>query len=78
MELISSHGNRVGISIVGILVVCLCTAAGAYRLKKTAELKQWQKSIFEVYMELKYQVFFDMTNNIIILCYSIDIYIYNY
>ena len=53
MDLISSRGNRTGISIITVLVLSLCSAAGTYRLKKTAEIKRWQKemAVYSIQLE---------------------------
>ena len=45
MEATSFRGNRIGISITAVAALSLVTAAGTYRLKKTAEIKKWQKAL---------------------------------
>lgn len=41
----SFHGNKVGIASIIILALSFCTAAGTYRLKKSAEIRLWEKSL---------------------------------
>ena len=53
MGLISSHGNKSGIAIIGLLVLSLCSAAGTYCLKKTAEINRWQKEMQVYSLELE-------------------------
>ena len=53
MELTSFHGNKAGISIIAILVLSLCSAAGTYRLKKTAEIRRWQKTLTAYSVQLE-------------------------
>lgn len=53
MDLISSHGNKAGIAIIGFFVLSLCSAAGTYRLKKTAEINRWQKALQVYSLELE-------------------------
>ena len=53
MGLISSHGNKSGIAIISLLVLSLCSAAGTYRLKKTAEINRWQKEMQVYSLELE-------------------------
>ena len=45
MEPISSHGNRLTVAMVALLVLALITTVGTYRLKKSAEIKRWQKEL---------------------------------
>ena len=53
MEPISFHGSKAVISIAAILVLSICTVAGTYRLKKTAQIKQWQKALTSYSLELE-------------------------
>ena len=50
VESTSSRGSKIGISIIAVLAFSLCAVAGTYRLKKSAEIKLWQKSL-TVYSE---------------------------
>ena len=44
MEKISFRGNRIGITLGLVLALSLCSAAGAYRFKKIAQIKRWEKA----------------------------------
>ncbi len=39
------HGNKIGLASIVILALSFCTAVGTYRLKKSAEIKLWEKSL---------------------------------
>ena len=39
------HGNKIGLAAIIILALSFCTAAGTYRLKKSAEIRLWEKSL---------------------------------
>ena len=45
METTAFHGSRLAFSIAGIIAVSLCAVAGTYRLKKSAQLKYWEKAL---------------------------------
>ena len=45
MDSTSFHGNKVGMAAIIILALSLSTAAATYRLKKSAEIRLWEKSM---------------------------------
>ena len=45
MAPISSHGNKLAVSMSALVVLALITTVGTYRLKKSAEIKRWQKEL---------------------------------
>ena len=45
MEEISSRGNKVPFSMTALLVLAILSAAGSYRLKKTAQINRWEKEL---------------------------------
>lgn len=47
------HGNKVGIAAIIILALSFCTAAGTYRLKKSAEIRLWEKSLVNYSSQLE-------------------------
>ena len=53
METTSFHGNKVCISVIALLILALCTAAATYRLKKTAEIKRWEKEMIAYSSQLE-------------------------
>ena len=50
MEKISYHGNKAVVSLMVILALAICSMAATYRLKKTAQIRLWEKSL-AVYSE---------------------------
>ena len=58
MEPTSFHGSKAVISIAAILAICVCTVAGTYRLKKSAQIRQWQKALaaYSVQLEKENQI----------------------
>ena len=50
MDSILSHGNKAGFGAIILLALSLCTAVGTYRLKKSSEIKLWEKTL-AVYSE---------------------------
>ena len=50
MEAILSRGNKVFVSLTAILALAVCSAVVTYRLKKSAQIKLWEKSL-EAYSE---------------------------
>ena len=53
MEGISFHGNKIVWSITALLALALLTSLCSYRLKKTAELKLWEKKLSTYSLELE-------------------------
>ncbi len=53
MEPILSRGSKLALSMTGILVLTLSAAAGTYRLKKSAEIKRWEKELSAYSLQLK-------------------------
>jgi hypothetical protein len=53
MQKTSSRGNKFGISAVLILAVCISSLVGTYRLKKSAELALWKKSLAKYSAQLE-------------------------
>jgi hypothetical protein len=47
------HGNKIGLASIVILALSFCTAVGTYRLKKSAEIKLWEKSLIVYSAQLK-------------------------
>ena len=45
MDSILFHGNKIGLASIVILALSFCTAVGTYRLKKSAEIRLWEKSL---------------------------------
>ena len=43
METTSFHGNRIPFSIAALLALTICTLAASYSLKKSAQMKYWDK-----------------------------------
>ena len=41
----SSPGNKIILPMTGILAITLCALVGAYRVKKTSEIKLWEKQL---------------------------------
>ena len=58
MEPISSRGNKVPLSMTVLLVLAILSAAGTYRLKKTAQINRWEKELasYSVMLETENQV----------------------
>ena len=50
MERTSFRGNRMGITLICVLALSMSTAAGTYRLKKSAEIHRWEKT-YELYSQ---------------------------
>ena len=50
MEAILSRGNKVFVTLTAILALAVCSAVVTYRLKKSAQIKLWEKSL-EAYSE---------------------------
>ena len=44
VEKISFRGNKFGLTFGFVLILSLCSAAGTYRLKKTSQIKRWEKA----------------------------------
>ena len=53
MEEISFHGNKIGLMLFFVMALSVCSAVGTYRLKKTAELKHWEKALAAYSVELE-------------------------
>ena len=53
MEPTSFHGSKAVISIAAILAICVCTVVGTYRLKKSAQIRQWQKAHLSYSLKLE-------------------------
>ncbi len=45
MDSTLSHGNKAASTAIIILALSLSTLVGTYRLKKSAEIKLWKKSL---------------------------------
>lgn len=45
MEKISFPGSKLGVPLFFVLILTLCSIAGTYRLKKSAEIRLWEKSL---------------------------------
>lgn len=45
MEKTSFHGSKIGIPLFFVLVLSLCSAFGTYKLKKTTEIRLWEKNL---------------------------------
>lgn len=58
MEPISSRGNKVPLSMTVLLVLAILSAAGTYRLKKTAQINRWEKELasYSVMLETENQL----------------------
>ena len=58
MEEISSRGNKVPFSMTALLVLAILSAAGSYRLKKTAQINRWEKELaaYSVVLEKENQL----------------------
>ena len=53
MEKISFHGNKVVFAIAGLLLLAFLSALGTYRLKKSAEIRHWQKELTSYNLRLE-------------------------
>ena len=53
MEQTSFHGSKIVLSITGLLALTLLTVVGTYRLKKSAEIKRWEKALTLYSLELE-------------------------
>ena len=53
MEQISSHGSKGLFSVIAILALSVCTVFATYRLKKTAQIKLWEKEFIQYSKQLE-------------------------
>ena len=53
MEPTSFHGSKAVISITAVLAISVCAVVGTYRLKKSAQIKHWQKAMTLYSLELE-------------------------
>lgn len=49
----SFHGNKAGIFAVALLAISLCSVFAAFRLKKSAEIRLWEKSLVSYSAQLE-------------------------
>ena len=47
-----SHGNKTGITLIFVLALSFCSAVGMYRLKQTAEIRRWEKTLASYSVEV--------------------------
>ncbi len=45
MEKTSFPGSRIGVPLFFVLALSVCSAFSSYRLKKSAEIKLWEKNL---------------------------------
>ena len=53
MEPTSFHGSKAFYSVAAAVAIVLCTVVGTYRLKKSAQLKHWQKAMTVYSLQLE-------------------------
>ena len=53
MEPTSFHGSKTFYSVAAAVAIVLCTVVGTYRLKKSAQLKHWQKAMTVYSLQLE-------------------------
>ena len=53
MEQISFRGSKALFSVIVILALSVCTVFATYRLKKTAQIKLWEKALVQYSNQLE-------------------------
>ena len=53
METTSFHGNKIPFSIAALLALTLCSLLASYSLKKSAQMKYWEKALTAYSLQLE-------------------------